>query len=122
MQSAGRNQAVLIHTATGQHLDELKALFADVGFAASESELFEPIENLRNLGTTSAVWLREAGIGTIAELARLGPIVAFRLVKQRQPRASLNLLWAFAAGIQDRDWRDLTPDEKKHWQDELEAE
>lgn len=28
--SDGRNQAVIIHTATGQHLDELRALFADV--------------------------------------------------------------------------------------------
>jgi len=28
--SNGRNQAVIIHTATGQHRDELHALFADV--------------------------------------------------------------------------------------------
>jgi len=30
VQSAGRNQAVIIHTATGQHLSELEAMFADV--------------------------------------------------------------------------------------------
>ena len=29
--SAGKNQAVIIHTATGRHLDELKAKLADVG-------------------------------------------------------------------------------------------
>ena len=28
--SDGRNQAGIIHTATGQHLDELRSLFADV--------------------------------------------------------------------------------------------
>ncbi len=28
--SDGRNQAVIIHTATGQHRDDLHALFADV--------------------------------------------------------------------------------------------
>jgi hypothetical protein len=28
--SNGRNQAIIIHTATGQHRDELLALFADV--------------------------------------------------------------------------------------------
>jgi DNA transformation protein and related proteins len=28
--SNGRNQAVIIHTATGQHTEELRALFADV--------------------------------------------------------------------------------------------
>jgi DNA transformation protein len=31
VQSAGRNQAVVIHTATGRHLQELEAKFADVG-------------------------------------------------------------------------------------------
>ena len=51
-----------------------------------------PIESLRNLGPKSGQWLREAGITTIAELERLGPVVAFRLVKQHQPKASLNLL------------------------------
>ena len=35
---AGRNQAVIIHTATGQHLLELEAKFADVGFSTTESE------------------------------------------------------------------------------------
>lgn len=111
--SAGRNQAVLIHTATGQHLEELAALFADVGCAQRENELSEPIENLRNLGPASAAWLRAVEIGTIAELAALGPVVAYRRVKQRTPRASLNLLWALAAGLQDRNWRELTNAEKE---------
>jgi hypothetical protein len=31
VQSAGRGQAVIIHTATGQHLRDLAAVFADVG-------------------------------------------------------------------------------------------
>jgi DNA transformation protein and related proteins len=67
-----------------------------------------PIESLRNLGLKSGQWLREVGITTIAELERLGPVVTFRLVKQRQPKASLNLLWALAAGLKGKDWRELT--------------
>ena len=63
------------------------------------------IECLLNLGPTSSQWLREAGITTIAELDRVGPVVAFRLVRQRQPKASLNLLWAMAAGLKGKDWR-----------------
>ncbi len=31
VQSAGRNKAVIIHTATGRHLAELELQFADVG-------------------------------------------------------------------------------------------
>ncbi len=72
-----------------------------------------PIESLRNLGPKSGQWLREAGITTIAELERLGPVVAFRLVKQHQPKASLNLLWAMAAGLKDCDWRELSDQEKE---------
>ena len=122
VQSAGRNQAVIIHMATGQHLSELEAMFADVGFLASEGDLSEPIENLRNLGPTSASWLREVGITTIAKLERLGPVDAFRLVKQRQPKASLNLLWALAAGHKGKDWRELTDATKKRLRKEVEEE
>src|SRR5688500_6378385 len=100
VQSAGRNQAVIIHTATGQHLQGLEAKFADVGFSSSESTLREPIDNLPNLGPTSIAWLRDVGIGTIADLEYYGPIAAYRLVKRRQPAASLNLLWALVAGLQ----------------------
>ena len=39
VQSAGRNQAVIIHTATGRHLAELEAKFADVGYADTQSGL-----------------------------------------------------------------------------------
>ena len=112
VQSAGRNQAVVIHTATGKHLLELERKFGDVGCSATSSDLSEPIENLLNLGPASGSWLREAGVHTISDLKRLGHVVAFQLVKQRPPQASFNLLWAMAAGLQGIDWRELTVDQK----------
>ena len=81
-----------------------------------------PIESLRNLGPKSGQWLREAGITTIAELERLGPVVAFRLVKQHEPKASLNLLWAMAAGLKGKDWRELSEASKKRLRKEAEEE
>ena len=42
--SAGRNQAVIIHTATGQHRDKLKALFGDAMPSSSEEELRKDTE------------------------------------------------------------------------------
>lgn len=39
IQSAGKNRAVVIHTATGEHLQELKAIFADVKVGCSEEDL-----------------------------------------------------------------------------------
>lgn len=79
-----------------------------------------PIESLPNLGPKSGQWLREAGISTIAELERLGPVVAYRLVKQHQPKASLNLLWAMSAGLEDKDWRELTEATKNRLRKEAE--
>lgn len=67
-----------------------------------------PVEFLFNLGPKSGQWLREAGIRTIADLERIGPVAAYRLVKRRQPSASLNLLLALAAGLKNKDWRRLS--------------
>ena len=120
VQSAGKNQAVIIHTATGRHLAELQALFEDAPPTEFQNELGEPITNLRNLGRTSASWLREVGILTKSDLEQYGPALAYRLVKQRQPNASLNLLWAMAAGLEDKDWRELTKDEKRRLLREIE--
>ena len=39
VQSAGKGRAVVIHTATGQHLDELMAVLGDVKVAPSEEGL-----------------------------------------------------------------------------------
>jgi hypothetical protein len=119
VQSAGRNQAVIIHTATGRHLRELEAKFADVGTSNREHDLSDPISNLPNLGPTSAAWLREAGIQTVADLERLGPVAAYRLVKERQPQARLNLIWALEAGLLGKDWKELTDQEKERLQQEL---
>lgn len=120
VQSAGKNRSVVIHTATGRHLHELEAKFADVGCSSREDELSQPVANLRNLGPASAERLRAAGITTIADLEQLGATHAYRIVRRRQPKASLNLLWAMAAGLAGRDWRELTDEEKERLRSEVE--
>ena len=97
----------------GNNLRELEALLADVTASTSQRELGIPVENLRNLGSTSAQWLREIGVHTRDDLEQMGPVVAYRLVKQRRPGASLNLLWAMAAALTDQDWRELSPQDKE---------
>jgi DNA transformation protein len=58
--------------------------------------------------------LAEAGVRTIDELKELGAVRAYLRVKALRPKsASLNLLWALAAGLEDRDWRDLSKAEKE---------
>lgn len=81
-----------------------------------------PLKELLNLGPKSAQWLREVGICTIADVRSWGAVVTYRLVKQRQPKASLNLLWALAAGLKGKDWRSLSAEEKSQLKREAEAE
>lgn len=76
------------------------------------------IETLLNLGPQSVQWLQEAGISTIAELEHIGPVVAYRLVKKRQPKASLNLLWALAAGLEGKNWREISDTTKRRLRQE----
>lgn len=78
-----------------------------------------PIEELRNLGPQSGRWLRESGISTIGELQNVGAVAAFQIVRSQGFPASLNLLYALAAGISQRDWRDLEPAEKQELQRQL---
>jgi DNA transformation protein and related proteins len=113
VQSAGRNQALIIHTATGQHLAELEARFADVGYSTDAGGLSEPVDNLRHLGPAAADWLREVGIRTVADLERLGPAAAYRRVKQQHPEARRALLWTLAAALSGRDPETLTAPERQ---------
>jgi len=81
-----------------------------------------PPSKLRNLGPQSSAWLQSVGLDSIDQIRRIGPVAAYRLVKQRYPQVSLNLLWALAAGIDDRDWRELTTREKKSLRAQLEED
>ncbi len=72
-----------------------------------------PLSALRNLGPKSALMLGESGIRNIGELREIGAVKAYLRAKALRPKSvSLNLLWALAAGMEDRDWRELTWEEK----------
>ena len=55
VETAGNNQAVItiIHTATAQHLRQLEAKFADVGFAETEIGLSQPADLIEVTGLNS---------------------------------------------------------------------
>lgn len=81
-----------------------------------------PIESLLSLGPGSSRWLCDAGITTIADLEQIGPIAAYQLVKQRQPKACLNLLLALEPGLKEQDWRELPEVIKQRLRKEAEKE
>jgi DNA transformation protein len=81
--------------------------------------MLTPLDQLRNIGPKSADLLGQSGYLFIEDVREVGPVLAYHIVSQLHQGVSLNLLWALAAGLQDRDWRDLSESEKQSLQDEL---
>ncbi|MEZ6094035.1 MAG: TfoX/Sxy family protein [Pirellulaceae bacterium] len=77
------------------------------------------ISDLLNLGPVSEGMLAKAGIRSIEQIRAMGAVTAFRLVKDHSPKASLNLLWAMATGLEGRHWTSLTVEEKAALKSEL---
>lgn len=67
---------------------------------------------LKNIGPVSMEWLRAVGIASREDLERLGSVEAYRLVKAHGFNASLNLLYALEAALQDIHWTTLSPQTK----------
>lgn len=55
-----------------------------------------PVEALKNLGPTTAGYLRAVGVHTRADLDRLGPVFAYLLLRHRFPDAGINALFLHA--------------------------
>ncbi|NVK22355.1 MAG: TfoX/Sxy family protein [Kangiellaceae bacterium] len=80
------------------------------------------IEQLKNLGPKSAQMLFQVGIKTIEDLLKRGVVTTYLDVKLSGQAASLNLLYAMFAGLQERHWTELEADEKQQLLIELEQQ
>lgn len=67
---------------------------------------------LRNLGPASSQMLLSAGITSEQQLRNLGTVAAYLAVKAAGGRPSLNLLWAIAGALTDRDWKEVSREER----------
>ena len=76
---------------------------------------------LRNIGPISSGWLRQVGIRTRADLAAVGPVPAYLMVRQAGFPVSLNLLWALEGALRDTDWRALSEDDRARLRADLAA-
>jgi hypothetical protein len=72
----------------------------------------DPLATLPNLGARSAAMLQAAGITTLKQLKALGSVRAFSKVKQTQPKASLNLLWALEGALSGLRWQDVAKEHR----------
>lgn len=71
-----------------------------------------PIEDLPNLGPTSAAWLRAIGVTSFGELCAHDPFDTWVAVRHQFPRASKNLYYALWGARYGRDWRSVPEAEK----------
>jgi len=65
------------------------------------------IDQLPNLGPTSARWLNAIGVHTRRDLEKLGAVDAYALLKAHGYKASLNLVYAIEGALTGRDWNRL---------------
>lgn len=74
-----------------------------------EDDLFR---KLRNLGTASSQMLNFAGIRSEDQLRAMGTVAAYLAVKKAGCSPSLNLLWAIEGALTDRDWKEVSRNER----------
>ncbi|HEU0013053.1 MAG TPA: TfoX/Sxy family protein [Longimicrobium sp.] len=79
------------------------------------------IERMRNLGPACARWLEAIGVRTEAELRRMGPVDAYRLLVLRGYRPTLNLVWAIEGALRGVHWMEIGDEDKARLRAELEA-
>ncbi len=65
------------------------------------------IAQLRNLGPTSLRWLQAIGVRTHADIAQLGSVSIYRLLKSHGYPATLNLVYALEGARRDVEWNRL---------------
>lgn len=75
-----------------------------------------PISELANLGPKSEAWLNEIGIFSKADIARVGSIEIYRLLRERGLPASLNLVYAIEAMLIGEHWTRLPANQKAELQ------
>ena len=70
------------------------------------------LARLANLGPKSVQFLHNAGITSHQQLEQLGSVEAYSMVKQVEPSASLNLLWALEGALSGLHWREVAKEHR----------
>ncbi len=71
--------------------------------------MHDELQDLKNLGKTSAQWLHAVGIHNASDLRRHGAVCAYQAVKARGFRASKVLLYAIEGALLNVHWNQLSP-------------
>ena len=72
----------------------------------------EFLRKLRNLGLASIQMLGAANIRSEQQLRAMGAVEAYSAVKRAGCSPSLNLLWAIEGALSNRDWKEVSREER----------
>ncbi|MBF7730432.1 TfoX/Sxy family protein [Pseudomonas sp. N040] len=75
--------------------------------------MHDELQDLKNLGKTSAQWLHAVGIHNVSDLRRHGSVCAYQAVKSRGFHASKVLLYAIEGALLNVHWSQLSPSLKE---------
>lgn len=87
-------------------------VYAPCKFADGMENKISLFLKLRNIGLASSRMLANAGIKSESQLRAMGAVAAFVAVKNSGYAASLNLLWALEGALTDRDWKEVSRDDR----------
>jgi DNA transformation protein len=59
------------------------------------------LSHLKNIGPATEAWLNALGVYSRADLEALGAVMAYKILRHRQPGVSLNLLYALQGALMD---------------------
>lgn len=84
--------------------------------------MHDDLQDLKNLGKTSAQWLHAVGIHNLSDLRQHGSVAAYQAVKARGFRASKVLLYAIEGALLGIHWNQLPPDLKQALNQQLQED
>ncbi|HAV78639.1 MAG TPA: competence protein TfoX [Anaerolineae bacterium] len=68
---------------------------------------------MKNLGPKSREWLASVGVHSWDDVARLGVVETYKMVKEAYPeKVTLNMLYGLQAGLLEIPWNELPQDIK----------
>ena len=65
------------------------------------------LSSLKNIGNTSAFWLKTIGINNYDELQAAGPVMAYIRIQEYGIKTTKSLLYALYGALQDIHWKEI---------------
>jgi DNA transformation protein len=84
--------------------------------------MHDELQDLKNLGKTSAQWLHAVGIHSASDLRQRGAVSAYQAVRARGFSASKVLLYAIEGALLNVHWNQLSPGLKQELNQQLDAD